>query len=64
MLKSEGFTVFGAESASKAMGYVDENIDVVLTDLQMGDVSGLELLRFGRSDARKRISSFLPGIAA
>jgi DNA-binding NtrC family response regulator len=44
LLKKEGFHVFGAESADKAVGYVDENIDVVLTDLHMGDVSGLDLL--------------------
>src|SRR6476469_9326365 len=45
ILKSEGFTVFGAEDADKAMGYVDENIDVVLSDLEMGDVSGIALLQ-------------------
>src|SRR3954468_13732945 len=45
ILKSEGFTVFGAEDADKAMGYVDENIDVVLSDLEMGDVSGIGLLQ-------------------
>jgi len=44
VLKSEGFAVFGAENADKALGYVDENIDVVLTDLKMGDVSGIDLL--------------------
>src|SRR5690606_12982494 len=44
LLKQEGFTVFGAESADKALSYVDENIDVVLSDLQMGDVSGIDLL--------------------
>src|SRR5580693_4577723 len=44
ILKSEGMTVFGAENADKAMGYVDENIDVVLSDLHMGDVSGIDLL--------------------
>src|SRR5947208_8569173 len=43
-LKSEGFTVFGAESADKAFSYVDEHIDVVLSDLHMGDVSGIDLL--------------------
>jgi DNA-binding NtrC family response regulator len=43
-LKSEGFTILGAENADKALGYVGENIDVVLTDLHMGDVSGLDLL--------------------
>ena len=45
ILKSEGFTVFGAENADKALGYIDENIDVVLTDLHMGDVSGIDLLQ-------------------
>lgn len=44
ILKSEGFTVHGAENADKAMGYVDEDVDVVLSDLQMGDISGLDLL--------------------
>src|SRR5215208_7075777 len=44
ILKSGGFTVFGAENADKAMGYLDENIDVVLSDLHMGDVSGMDLL--------------------
>jgi len=44
LLKKEGFQVFGAESADKAIGYMDENIDVVLSDLHMGDVSGLDLL--------------------
>src|SRR5438552_13832032 len=45
LLRSEGFTVFGAENADKALGYVDENIDVVLSDLHMGDVSGIDLLQ-------------------
>jgi DNA-binding NtrC family response regulator len=45
ILKSEGFTVFGAENADKALGYLEENIDVVLSDLHMGDVSGLQLLQ-------------------
>ncbi len=44
LLKREGFQVFGAENADKAIGYVGENIDVVLSDLHMGDVSGLDLL--------------------
>jgi DNA-binding NtrC family response regulator len=45
ILRSEGLTVFGAESADKALGYVEENIDVVLSDLHMGDVSGIDLLQ-------------------
>src|SRR6266550_1902467 len=45
ILKAEGYTVFGAENADKALGYVEENIDVVLSDLHMGDVSGIDLLQ-------------------
>src|SRR5207237_10709923 len=33
------------ENADKAIGYIEENVDVVLSDLQMGDVSGLDLLQ-------------------
>src|SRR5437773_4946432 len=45
VLKADGFTVYGAENADKAIGYADENIDVVLSDLHMGDVSGIDLLQ-------------------
>ena len=45
ILKADGFLVFGAENADKAMGYADESIDVVLSDLHMGDVSGIDLLQ-------------------
>ena len=51
LLKSDGFAVFGAESADKALGYVDESIDVVLSDLHMGDVSGLDLLAYRHPSA-------------
>src|SRR5437588_12093555 len=45
LLKSDGFSVFGAESADKALSYADENIDVMLSELHMGDVSGIDLLQ-------------------
>ncbi|HXE51987.1 MAG TPA: sigma-54 dependent transcriptional regulator [Tepidisphaeraceae bacterium] len=51
ILKSEGFTVFGAENADKALGYIEENMDVVLSDLHMGDVSGLDLLHLWKKRA-------------
>jgi DNA-binding NtrC family response regulator len=57
ILKSEGFTVFGAENADKALGYIDENIDVVLTDLLMGDVSGIDLLNLWKQ--RKTDTQFI-----
>jgi DNA-binding NtrC family response regulator len=45
ILKAEGFVVFGAENADKAQSYIDENIDVVISDLNMGDFSGMDLLQ-------------------
>ncbi|HVS72643.1 MAG TPA: sigma-54 dependent transcriptional regulator [Phycisphaerae bacterium] len=45
LLTDAGYHVHTADSADKAMGYMDEAIDFVLTDLQMGDVSGMDLLR-------------------
>src|SRR5687767_13402754 len=57
ILKSEGFSVFGAENADKALGYLDENIDVVLTDLHMGDVSGIDLLNLWKQ--RKSDTQFI-----
>ena len=58
ILKSEGFTVFGAENADKALGYIEENIDVVLSDLHMGDVSGMDLLQHWKQRNGLRRSSF------
>src|SRR5881398_1567317 len=57
ILKSDGFSVFGAENADKAMGYIDENIDVVLSDLHMGDVSGIDLLQLWKK--RKPETQFI-----
>jgi two-component system, NtrC family, response regulator HydG len=57
ILKSEGFSVYGAENADKALGYIDENIDVVLTDLHMGDVSGIDLLNLWKQ--RKTDTQFV-----
>src|SRR3954464_3316121 len=45
LLSDAGYQVATAESGDKALGYIDEPVDFVLTDLQMGDVSGLDLLR-------------------
>jgi DNA-binding NtrC family response regulator len=57
ILKSEGFAVFGAESADKAIGYIEENIDVVLSDLHLGDVSGIDLLNLWKK--RKPETQFI-----
>src|SRR3954453_5839721 len=57
ILKWEGFNVFGAGNAHQALGYIDENIDVVLTDLHMGDVSGIDLLNLWKQ--RKSDTQFI-----
>jgi len=57
LLKADGFTVFGAENADKALGYIDENVDVVLSDLHMGDVSGIDLLQLWKK--RKADTQFI-----
>lgn len=44
ILKSEGFNVFAAEDAEKALSYADEGLDLVISDVRLGDVSGMELL--------------------
>src|SRR5271154_4984353 len=45
LLTDAGYQVSTADSADKAMSYMDEAIDFVLTDLQMGDISGMDLLK-------------------
>ncbi len=45
LLSDAGYQVSVADSADKAMGYLEEAVDFILTDLQMGDVSGMDLLR-------------------
>src|SRR3982751_4845507 len=61
VLKGDGFNVFGAENADKAMGYVDENIDVVLSDLHMGDVSGIDLLQLWKKRRPETQFILVPG---
>jgi DNA-binding NtrC family response regulator len=57
ILKADGFSVFGAENADKALGYIDENMDAVLSDLHMGDVSGIDLLQLWKK--RKPETQFI-----
>src|SRR5256885_2721054 len=61
ILKAEGFAVYGAENADKAISYIEENIDVVLSDLQMGDVSGLDLLQLWKKRRPETQFILLPG---
>ncbi len=46
LLKEDGFTVLRAESGSKALGVLNrEPIDLVITDIKMPDMDGIELIK-------------------
>ena len=45
LLTEAGYQVSTADSADKGLSFMDEAVDFVLTDLQMGDVSGMDLLK-------------------
>jgi DNA-binding NtrC family response regulator len=44
ILKGQGLAVTAVDSADKAISYIDEDVDIVLSDLNLGDVSGIDLL--------------------
>ncbi|MDB5297992.1 MAG: sigma-54-dependent Fis family transcriptional regulator [Phycisphaerales bacterium] len=44
ILKAEGFNVFTAEDADRALSYAEEGMDLVISDVNLGDVSGMDLL--------------------
>lgn len=46
MLRLEGFDVLAAENPQQAMQFIDEPIDLILSDLRMGKSSGLDLLGY------------------
>jgi DNA-binding NtrC family response regulator len=74
ILRAAGFDAYAAEGPDKALGYIDEGVDVVLSDLHMGDLSGLDLLdlwkkrqadtRFILITGRSSVSSAVEAIKA
>jgi len=51
LLGHAGFRVSTADSADKALSYLDESIQFVITDLEMGDVSGMDLMKYWKPKA-------------
>ncbi len=45
LLASARYQVASADSVDKALSYLDEPIDIILSDLQLGEDSGIDLLR-------------------
>ncbi|MCB4790543.1 MAG: response regulator [Elusimicrobia bacterium] len=49
-LKNEGYQVLNASSGEEATNLIDKyKVDMVLTDYQMGKVSGLDVLKYAKS---------------
>jgi DNA-binding NtrC family response regulator len=49
LLEQEDYAVRLAENPEQAMSYLDERIDLVLSDLRMGENSGVDLLRIWKN---------------
>ncbi len=46
VLRLEKYDVATSAGAGQALSYLEERIDLVLSDLRMGETSGIDLLRF------------------
>ncbi len=57
MLRQEGFLVVAATNAEQATGYFEEPIGLVISDLRMGENSGMDLLRLWKT--RKPATPFI-----
>ena len=54
VLKKEGYEVAGAQSGSEALTTIESQaFDLVLTDLKMGKVDGMQVLKKCRDIVRK-----------
>ena len=45
LLRMEGYSVVFAENPAAALAYIDDSVDLVVSDLKMGDDSGIDLLQ-------------------
>jgi DNA-binding NtrC family response regulator len=46
LLRVEGYEVLAAENPEQALAYLEDPVGVVVTDLRMGENSGIDLLRY------------------
>ncbi len=53
LLRMEQFDVIAAENPKEAIEHLDERVDLVISDLRMGNTSGIDLLRYWRSRRRQ-----------
>lgn len=49
LLRQLNYDVEVAQNPERALGYLDDDIDLIVSDLRMGDNSGIDLLRFWKN---------------
>lgn len=55
LLRAEGYRVFAATSGNSAMRFLEKRIpDLILLDIQLGDMNGLDVCKTIKSDKRTR----------
>ncbi|MGB8213254.1 MAG: response regulator [Anaerolineales bacterium] len=65
ILEAKGFTVHAAASGSEALGILQEQaVDILLTDVKMPEMNGLELYRKARKIHPKLITIFMTAYSA
>jgi DNA-binding NtrC family response regulator len=62
LLRVENYEVYTAASAEQALTFVDEHIDVVLSDLRMHGQSGVDLLRQWKAQRPSTPFIFVTGV--
>ncbi len=63
-LKSQGYSVFTAKSVVEATNILDSHqIDLVITDLKMPKISGLELVKYVRENYKETEVMMITGYA-
>ncbi|HEY4330393.1 MAG TPA: sigma-54 dependent transcriptional regulator [Phycisphaerae bacterium] len=61
LLGAAGYRVSTADSADKALSYLNESVHFVITDLEMGDVSGLDLLKYWKAKSPETMFLMITG---
>jgi two-component system, NtrC family, response regulator HydG len=63
MLRLQGFAVSTADGIDRALGYLNQNIHVILCDLNLGNTNGMELLHLWKSQSPRTPIIFVTGLS-
>jgi len=63
LLIKQGYKVFGCRSGKEALRIIEEeNINLVVCDIRMPEINGIEIIKLIRESLRKRNKTLLPEI--